>query len=179
MSALTSIEATPGRDCDSRSRDAGRSVSRGRPLRLVVAADSRERPRSAKPCSSSIRAAAELRPRPPAQARRAAAQFPAPLRLTRRGRLVIATATVLVGTVAALTISIIVSGGAQASNHGQARAGYQGMHQVVVRPGQTLWSIAVAAEPAADPRLVIEQILAVNALPSSQLRAGQLLWVPN
>ena len=62
-------------------------------------------------------------------------------------------------TVAALLITLLASGGAQATNHGRARGGYQGMHQVVVQPGQTLWSIAAAAEPSADPRTVVQEIM--------------------
>ena len=52
------------------------------------------------------------------------------------------------------------------------------MHQIVVQPGQTLWSIASAAEPTADPRAVIQQIMSVNALSGTNIQAGQLLWVP-
>jgi LysM repeat protein len=52
------------------------------------------------------------------------------------------------------------------------------LHQIVVQPGQTLWSIAAAAEPSADPRLVIQEIITANALPGGQLQVGQLLWVP-
>jgi LysM repeat protein len=81
-------------------------------------------------------------------------------------------------TVALLLITMLASGGARATNHGQARAGYQGMHQVVVQSGQTLWSIATKAEPTADPRIVIGQIMAANALQGSDISAGQLLWVP-
>jgi Tfp pilus assembly protein FimV len=81
-------------------------------------------------------------------------------------------------TVAALLISLLASGGAQATNHGPARSPYQGMHQIVVRPGQTIWSIAAAAEPSADTRTVVQEILTVNALTSGSISAGQLLWVP-
>ena len=101
-----------------------------------------------------------------------------PLRLTRRGRVVVAAVIVGAVTLAVLLITMLVSGGAQATNHGHARAGYQGMHQVVVRPGQTLWSIAAAAEPTADPRSVIQEIMTANALGSPTISAGQLLWVP-
>jgi LysM repeat protein len=52
------------------------------------------------------------------------------------------------------------------------------MHEIVVRPGQTLWSIAAAAEPSADPRVVVQQIMTVNSLTSPQIEAGQLLWIP-
>jgi Tfp pilus assembly protein FimV len=81
-------------------------------------------------------------------------------------------------TVGALLISLLASGGAQATNHGQAGAGYQGMRQVVVRPGQTLWSIASAAEPSADTRVVVQEIMTANALTGGDISAGQLLWVP-
>jgi hypothetical protein len=102
----------------------------------------------------------------------------APIRLTRRGRVVV-TCLLLIGlTVCAVLISLLAPGGAQATNHGQARAGYQGMRQVVVRPGQTLWSIASAAEPSADTRDVVQEILTANGLTSADISAGQLLWVP-
>jgi hypothetical protein len=102
----------------------------------------------------------------------------APVRLTRRGRLVVTVLLVAVFSVAVLLVTALVSGRAQATNHGQPRAGYQGMHQIVVRPGQTLWSIAASADPTADPRNVVQQIMAANALGTSSIAAGQLLWVP-
>ncbi len=89
-----------------------------------------------------------------------------------------ATLAVLCVTVAVLLASLLASGGAQASNHGQPGGPYQGMHQIVVQPGQTLWSIASVAEPTADPRAVIQQIMSVNALSGTNIQAGQLLWVP-
>ena len=52
------------------------------------------------------------------------------------------------------------------------------MRHVVVKPGQTLWSIASAAEPTADPQAVIQQILTANSLPASTIHTGQVLWVP-
>jgi LysM repeat protein len=52
------------------------------------------------------------------------------------------------------------------------------MTQIVVQPGQTLWSLASATEPAADTQVVVQQIIDANALGGTSLRAGQLLWVP-
>ena len=101
-----------------------------------------------------------------------------PIRLTRRGRMVVAALVVAGLTVVVLLASVLASGGAQATNHGQAGAGYQGMHRIVVRPGQSLWSIASAAEPTADTRLVVQQIMTANALTGTTISAGQLLWVP-
>ena len=110
--------------------------------------------------------------------RRQAGRSRTPIRLTRRGRAVVACLLVTGLTVTALLISLLVSGGAQATNHGQPRAGYQGMHQIVVRAGQTLWSIAASAEPSADTRVVVQEIMTANALTSADIGAGQLLWVP-
>src|SRR5271169_205563 len=103
---------------------------------------------------------------------------PMPLRLTRRGRAVVAGLIIVCATVAVLLVGLLASGGAQASNHGQPGSVYRGMHQIVVQPGQTLWSIASAAEPAADPRFVVQQMMSVNALSGAEIEAGQLLWVP-
>jgi LysM repeat protein len=52
------------------------------------------------------------------------------------------------------------------------------MRQIVVRPGQTLWSIAAAAEPSADTRVVVQEIMTANTLTSGDISAGQLLWIP-
>jgi LysM domain len=102
----------------------------------------------------------------------------APLRLTRRGRLVVGVLAAILAAVVITLVGMAAPGGAQAANHGRAGAGYQGMRQIVVQPGQTLWSIASRAEPSADPRLVISQIMAANSMTSSAIVAGELLWVP-
>jgi LysM repeat protein len=52
------------------------------------------------------------------------------------------------------------------------------MTRVVVRPGQTLWSIAVRAEPTADPRVVVQEIIDANSLTGPAIQAGAVLWVP-
>jgi hypothetical protein len=72
----------------------------------------------------------------------------------------------------------VASGGAQATNHGRPGGGYQGMHQIVVEPGDSLFSIASAAEPTSDPRNVIAQIMSVNDLTNTNLSVGEELWVP-
>jgi LysM repeat protein len=48
----------------------------------------------------------------------------------------------------------------------------------VVHPGQTLWSIASRAQPSADPRNVIQQIIELNALTGTGIEPGERLWVP-
>jgi hypothetical protein len=108
------------------------------------------------------------------QGRRPGAAAP-PLRLTRRGRIVIAAVAVLLVTV----ISLLAAGVAQATSHGPSpRAARQNLLQVVVRPGQTLWSVAESADPDQDTRVVVQQIIDLNSLNSATVPAGRQLWVP-
>ena len=98
-----------------------------------------------------------------------------PLRLTRRGRVVVTVAAALLVTV----ISLLAAGVAQATNHGPSpRAARQNLVQVVVRPGQSLWSVAESADPGQDTRAVIQQIIDLNSLSGDTVFAGQQLWVP-
>jgi hypothetical protein len=100
----------------------------------------------------------------------------APLRLTRRGRVVAATAAALLVTV----VSLLLAGVAQATNDGpSSRAARQNLVQVVVHPGQSLWSVAESADPDQDPRTVIQQIIDLNSLNGDTVVAGQQLWVPH
>ena len=107
----------------------------------------------------------------PARAQAAAV----PLRLTRRGRIVVAIAAALLVAL----LSLLATGTAQATSHSApSRVADRNLSQVVVRPGQSLWSIAENADPNADPRLVMQQIIELNGLTSNVIMAGQLLWVP-
>jgi LysM repeat protein len=54
----------------------------------------------------------------------------------------------------------------------------QHLAQVVVRPGQSLWSIAESTDPGADTRQVIQQIAELNGLTNNAVVTGQRLWVP-
>jgi LysM domain-containing protein len=100
---------------------------------------------------------------------------PPPLRLTRRGRIVVAVTAALLVTI----ISLLAAGVAQATNHGPSpRAARQNLVQVVVRPGQTLWSVAESADPDHDTRVVVRQIVDLNSLSGPTVQAGQQLWVP-
>jgi hypothetical protein len=102
------------------------------------------------------------------------------VRLTRRGRLVVTGLVMLAAIVTAALLWMSMAGSVQAAGRGGVapRSPYQGMTRVVVQPGQTLWSIAVAAEPSANAWDVIQQIVEVNALNGPQVYAGELLWVP-
>ncbi|MCZ4066950.1 LysM peptidoglycan-binding domain-containing protein [Microbacterium sp. NE2HP2] len=103
---------------------------------------------------------------------------PAPrtrLRLTRRGRRVIAAIAALPAVVA-VTAAVLSGGGALASNEAGAPEG--SFTTVTVMSGESLWSIAEEVAPAADPRDVVDAIIRLNALGSGQLEAGQTLAIP-
>lgn len=95
------------------------------------------------------------------------------VRLTLRGRVVAAGASAL--AIGALSIALAAT--AQASHAGQAAPGRY-LARVEVRPGQSMWSLAQANDPDADPRLVVQQIQQLNSLTGDQLQPGEVLWVP-
>lgn len=121
----------------------------------------------------------EPRPVMPATARTTAGMTPAartPVRLTRRGRLVVTTVALLV--IAA--VSVPLAGAAQALGHsgGVAPRLGAGITKVEVWPGQNLWSLAEAYDPNADTRQVIQEILQLNSMSTDQVQPGQILWMP-
>jgi hypothetical protein len=110
--------------------------------------------------------------RPPAPRGQAA---PAPLRLTRRGRIVVAAAAALLVTL----LSLLATGAAWATSPSATpRGADQTPAQVVVLPGQSLWSVAETADPNADTQAVMQQIIELNGLTSDVINVGQRLWVP-
>jgi hypothetical protein len=101
------------------------------------------------------------------------------VRLTRRGRIVVAglitASLVLVAALAWL------AGTARADASGSgvpSSAVYHSLRSVVVLPGQSLWSIATRYEPRSDPRSVIQEIIDLNALSGTSVQPGQRLWLP-
>jgi nucleoid-associated protein YgaU len=93
------------------------------------------------------------------------------VRLTRRGRLVLAVA-------AALVVAGLVVAGATAAQASGPAVAHGGDSRVFVQPGDTLWSIAQRTDPGADPQAVVAGILRANHLPTSSVTVGQRLWVP-
>jgi len=98
-----------------------------------------------------------------------------PVRLTRRGRVVVTAAVAL----AIGALSMALAGAAEATSHsGTPAIPGRGVTKVEIRAGESLWSVAEAYDPNADTRLVIAQILQMNSLNSDQVQPGQMLWVP-
>lgn len=87
-----------------------------------------------------------------------------PARIRRRR-----TVAVLVGV--ALVFGL--SGASRAMGDPPARTA-----TYVVRPGDTLWSIAVRVSPGSDPRRVVDQIARANHVDATGLVPGQALLLP-
>jgi hypothetical protein len=101
------------------------------------------------------------------------------VRLTRRGRIVVGVLLTAVSLLLVTLAWMAVAARAQAADSGPPPgAVYRNLTSVVVHPGQTLWSIAAQAEPDADPRVVMNEIIDLNALRGTSVDPGQRLWVP-
>lgn len=99
---------------------------------------------------------------------------PMRLRITRRGRVVLSVFLLLI--VAGLVAIAATLGATQAiasNDAGGSNFGY-----VVVQPGESLWAVATALDPSADPRDVIAEIVRLNQLEGSDVQAGQPIAVP-
>jgi hypothetical protein len=96
-----------------------------------------------------------------------------PLRLTRRGR-------VVVRLLAGAALLLVVAAGVLADR--PALAGPEPatvpVAERVVLPGETLWAIAGEVAPGTDRRETVAQIMELNGLRSAEVRAGQRLAVP-
>jgi hypothetical protein len=101
----------------------------------------------------------------------------APLTLTRRGRLVLVGLPVLTGAAALVVLAVVFLVPATAKATSEPVPG-AGTEITTVLPGQSLWEIAVAADPQRDPRDVIDDIVELNGLDSSVLVAGRHLEIP-
>jgi len=99
-----------------------------------------------------------------------------PVRLTGRGRLVATGVSALV--IGLLSVTLATTAQATHGKHGETGTYDRNLATVTVAPGDSLWSVAEASDPGADPRLVIERIRQLNALTGDQLRPGEVLWVP-
>jgi len=98
------------------------------------------------------------------------------LRLTARGRRVVAFLAALPVVVALAFVVVIGGGSALASGTDGAPAG--SFSEVTVMSGDTLWSIAEDVAPHADPRDVVAAISRLNALDGGAVAAGQRLAIP-
>ena len=108
----------------------------------------------------------------PVQARTSAGPERAALRLTARGR-------VLLALFGAVVLSVVLGiGHLPASHAGDRPTTPPKTATVVVQPGQTLWQIASRVAPGTDPRTTVHRIEELNGLTTATVSAGQRLYVP-
>ena len=91
-----------------------------------------------------------------------------PVRLTRRGRLVVIL-TLLVVAIVGFSMGRVST---------QAAGPAKPLPTVTVAPGQTLWQIATRVAPHADPRAMVLQLEALNHLHGAAVMSGQRLLLP-
>ncbi|GAA1576115.1 hypothetical protein GCM10009789_31920 [Kribbella sancticallisti] len=119
-----------------------------------------------------IRTVTEPR-RQSARARAAAEIEPSALQLTRRGRMLLTTVSVLVFGAAIAVLGLRIAGVLDPQPQ------FDHIVQVEVGAGQTLWSIAQETNPTEDPTLIVEQIADLNNLNTrADVVPGQTLQVP-
>lgn len=82
--------------------------------------------------------------------------------------------------VVALAAVVLISGPvARAVGTGAQEAVLVSSATYVVRPGDSLWTIASTVAPERDPRGVIADIQRLNSTLSTDLRPGQVLSIPD
>ena len=93
------------------------------------------------------------------------------LRLTRRGRLVVALAAVVA------VMSLFAAREDPAVSTSVVH--HQQTSTIVVTPGETVWDIARTLTAGSDPRPMVARIESLNSLPDAgSIRVGQPLLVP-
>jgi hypothetical protein len=95
------------------------------------------------------------------------------LRLTKRGRGLLATLAATPLVIAALLFAL--NGGMATASLTASDAAFE---YVTVDAGQTMWGLAEEIAPGTDPRDVIVEIMQLNQLDSADIYAGQQLAIP-
>jgi hypothetical protein len=98
---------------------------------------------------------------------------PAPLRITKRGRAVV-TLLAAIPLVAGALVFAVNGGMATATQTGSSAT----FEHVTVASGQSLWQLAAALAPSADPREVVSDIVHLNQLDGADVQPGQRLALP-
>jgi hypothetical protein len=99
-----------------------------------------------------------------------------PLRLTRRGRIVLVIVPLFLATLGLLVGWAAMTAPAQAGDGGLVGPG--ATVTVTVQPGESLWTIASSRVPDQDPRVTISQIQDLNGLGRARVVPGEQILVP-
>ena len=101
---------------------------------------------------------------------------PRPLRLTRRGRLVLIGFPMMLTAASALVVLGFFTAPAMASSGGEPEL--TRTVQVSVGTGESLWGLAADLVPDRDTRAVVADIMELNNLADATIPAGIKLYVP-
>ncbi|MEI6649780.1 MAG: LysM peptidoglycan-binding domain-containing protein [Actinomycetes bacterium] len=96
--------------------------------------------------------------------------------LTRRGRRVVRGSAVL-------SLLVVIGAGFSAvgnatENKVVSTPATSDYVKVIVAPGETLWSLASLVAGKSNVSVVVDEIVSANQLLSSDIHAGEKLWVP-
>ncbi len=100
-----------------------------------------------------------------------------PLRLTRRGRVVLIGIPLVLLAALILLLAGFLNAPAKAADSA-ADLAVTPTVSVTVQSGESLWAIAAAVAPERDPRDVIADIVQLNNLTAGAVLPGQQLFVP-
>ena len=100
-----------------------------------------------------------------------------PLRLTRRGRIVLIGIPLVLLAALLLSLAGFFNAPAKASDSA-AELQTTSAVTVTVQPGQSLWGIAATVAPERDARDVVADIVQLNNLSAGAVFPGQQLFVP-
>lgn len=100
-----------------------------------------------------------------------------PLRLTRRGWIVLVVVPLMMVVVFLLFLAGFFTAQAKAADNA-SELSLTPTVSVTVQSGDSLWEIAHAAAPGRDPRDVVADIVQLNNLDSATVDPGQQLFVP-
>lgn len=101
----------------------------------------------------------------------------APLRLTRRGRLVFFGGPLILLAALLLSLSGFLNAPARAAESASDLS-VTPTATVTVQSGESLWAIARTVAPERDPRDVVADIVQLNNLDGARVKPGQTLYVP-
>ena len=134
------------------------------------------RPRLAVPAPAPAVLPRYVRPRRSRRVGRPGPTVPGPaeVRITRRGRLALTVAV----TAGGLAVGIVAQAAPVHGGPPLEAVSPGPVATVVVQPGDTLWAIAVRADPQADPRPTVARIADLNGLTGATVRPGQRLRLP-
>lgn len=115
--------------------------------------------------------------RPAAKTAKAKSSQP-PLRLTRRGRIVLIGVPLILLSVLLISLAGFLNSPAKAADSA-SELSLTPTVSVTVQPGQSLWGIAASVAPERDPRDVVADIVQLNNLDGGRVMPGQQIFVPS